>query len=212
MKIPLDLSLYLITDRTHISLEKFFNIIQEAIEGGVTLIQLREKNTSFQEVCTLGTQLLSLLKPYGIPLIINDHIDVALAIGAAGVHLGQSDANVDSAKRLLGSTAIIGLSIETLQQAKDAENQEVDYIAASPVFATLTKTDCKDGWGIEGLKSLCSLSSHPVVAIGGIHEGTIDSVLECKVAGVAVVSAIFQSLTPKIKAATLKKKMEERCL
>ena len=200
MKHPIDLSLYLVTDRKALTLEAFFHIIHAAIEGGVTIVQLREKDSSAKEIISLGKKLLSFLSPLGIPLIINDRVDIAHAIGAAGVHLGQSDLTVAEARAILGNHAIIGLSVETFAQAYQAESEQVDYLAASPIFHTNTKPDCAQSWGLDGLKQLCATTTHPVIAIGGINETNAKQIIECGAAGVAVVSALFNAPDPKAAA------------
>lgn len=196
----IDLSLYLVTHRGSFDLDSFFKIIAAAVEGGVTLVQLREKECSAQEMIDIGKHLLHLLQPLNIPLIINDRVDVAHAVQADGVHLGQSDLSVSEARAILGPQAIIGLSVESLEQARNATRENVDYLAASPVFETKTKTDCTQPWGLQGLNELCSLSKHPIVAIGGINETNVAQVKACGVSGVAVVSAIFDAPCPKTTA------------
>lgn len=116
------------------------------------------------------------------------------------------------ARAILGPKSIIGLSVETLEQAVKASQEEVDYLAASPIFNTNTKTDCNAPWGLKGLRELCSASKYPVVAIGGIHEANVKEVIDCGVAGLALVSAIFNSPCPKTAATTLRKRMQENVL
>lgn len=200
MRSPINLSLYLVTNRGALPLEDFFKIIRASIDGGVRVVQLREKDTSAREMITIGKSLLSFLKPIGIPLIINDRVDVAHAINADGVHLGQSDLTVAEARAILGEKAIIGFSVESLEQAMVAEKEDVDYLAASPIFHTTTKSDCSKPWGLNGLKHLCSISRHPIIAIGAIDETNVKRVLECGAVGVAVVSAIFNAPCPKTAA------------
>lgn len=207
MKHSMDLSLYLVTHRGKLETEEFFQIIAAAVAGGVKVVQLREKEASARETIFLGKRLLAYLKPMGVPLIINDRVDVAHAIGADGVHLGQSDLNVAEARAILGRQAIIGLSVESLQQAQEALLEEVDYIAASPVFSTDTKTDCSAPWGLKGLKKLCSLSRSPVIGIGGINEANVKEVMHCGAKGIAVVSAIFDAPCPKAAARALVNRM-----
>lgn len=204
------MTLYLVTDRNNLGLEEFFTIILQAIEGGVQMIQLREKNIPDREYIQIGSRLQSLLKPHAIPLIINDRVDIAQAINADGVHLGQSDGNISEARRVLGPKAIIGLSVETIEQALEAEKKKVDYIAASPVFPTHTKKDCSTPWGLEGLKDLCSISHHPVIAIGGINEANVKEIWESGVSGVAVISAIFHASCPKSAARRLRSYADTR--
>lgn len=207
MKNPVDLTLYLVTNRGSLSLDDFIKIIIDSADGGVTLVQIREKELPAREMILIGKQLLSLLKPRGIPLIINDRVDVAHAVGADGVHLGQSDLTVREARAILGQRAIIGISIESLEQAKEAAYEDVDYLAASPVFATNTKQDCSKPWGLSGLKELCSIAKRPVVAIGGIQEWNVKQVMDAGAEGVAVVSAIFDAPCPKAAARTILNRM-----
>lgn len=208
MKHFIDFSLYLVTNRKTLELENFFNIIRASIDGGVKIVQLREKNSSAREMITIGKRLLSVLKPLGIPLIINDRVDVAHAIGSDGVHLGQSDLKVEEARAILGEKAIIGLSVESLEQASEAMEEDVDYLAASPIFLTKTKTNCAKPWDLDGLKQLCAISKHPVVAIGGIDATNAQQIIRCGAAGVAVVSAIFNASCPKSAALKILKRMK----
>lgn len=207
MKSPIDLSLYLVTHRSTLSFEDFFKIIREAVEGGVKVVQLREKETSARDMITLGKRLLAFLKPLGVPLIINDRVDVAHALNADGVHLGQSDLSVAEARSILGKKALIGLSVETIPQVIAAADEELDYLAASPVFLSKTKSDCGKPWGLDGLKSICAISPHPLVAIGGIDETNVKEVLDCGAVGVAIVSAIFNAPCPKTAAMTITNRM-----
>ena len=200
----MNLSLYLVTHRGSLSREAFFRIVREAVAGGVTIVQLREKEAPFHEMVALAQDLLAFLRPLGIPLIVNDRVDVAAASGADGVHLGQSDVKVSEARKMLGRSAIIGLSVETMQQALDAAHEEVDYLAASPVFSSKTKTDCAAPWGLDGLKRLCAVAKHPVIGIGGIDAANAGDVLACGAVGVAVISAIFGAPCPRSAAAEMR--------
>ena len=208
MKNKIDLSLYLVTNRKSLTLENFFRIIEQSIQGGVKIVQLREKDISSHDFIEIGRKLLSFLKPKGIPLIINDNVEVAQAIHADGIHLGQSDLKVEEARAILGKQAIIGLSVENIDQAIEAENENVDYLAASPVFDTKTKDNCSNSWGLNGLKHLCSISRHPIIAIGGLNETNVKQVMECGAVGVAVVSAIFHAPCPKTAAQAIINKMK----
>jgi len=209
VKFIFDRSLYLVTHRNNLTTENFLNIILKSIAGGVTIVQLREKEASFEMMCEIGRVLKPHLNQLNIPLIINDRIDVALEIGAEGVHLGQSDQNVGAARAILGNKALIGLSVETFEQFLEAQYLDIDYVAASPVFSTQTKSDCSPAWGLEGLKKICSISRHPVIAIGGIDETNVESVLDCGTKGVAIVSAIFNSPYPKKAAEIMTNKMRK---
>lgn len=208
MRRSVDLSLYLVTNRESLEFDDFLTIIRASVEGGVKIVQLREKETPAREMISTGKRLLSVLKPHGIPLIINDRVDVAHAVGADGVHLGQSDLKVAEARAILGEKAIIGLSVESLGQAIAANGEDVDYLAASPIFQTKTKTDCGEPWGLDGLKQLCAVSSHPVIAIGGIDETNAKQVIDCGAVGVAVVSVIFNASCPKTAASNMIERMK----
>ena len=139
-----------------------------------------------------------------MPLIINDRVDVALACGADGVHIGQEDMPYSTARKLMGKNAIIGLSVETWEDVEAAQRLDVDYIGVSPVFATPTKTNTKEPWGLEGLKKIKFFSRHPIVAIGGINESNARAVVEAGVDCLAVVSAICAADNPSQSATNLK--------
>ena len=197
MKIPFDLSLYLVTDRPLSGGRDMAWIVREAAAGGVTMVQLREKECSTAEFIALARELKRALQPLGIPLIINDRVDVALAVDADGVHIGQSDMPYDVARRLLGPDKIIGLSVETMEEVIAANALDVDYIGISPVYATPTKTDTLAPFGLEGIEEVMRLSRHRCVAIGGMNRDTIGEVIARGVEGVAVVSAIVAADSPR---------------
>jgi hydroxymethylpyrimidine kinase/phosphomethylpyrimidine kinase/thiamine-phosphate diphosphorylase len=172
-------------------------IVREAAAGGVTMVQLREKECSTAEFIALAREPKRALSPLGIPLIINDRVDVALAVDADGVHIGQSDMPYDVARRLLGPDKIIGLSVETMEEVIAANALDVDYIGISPVYATPTKTDTLAPFGLEGIEEVMRLSRHRCVAIGGMNRDTIGEVIARGVEGVAVVSAIVAAESPR---------------
>ena len=184
------LKLYLVTDRDLSLGRSLEDVVSEAVKGGVTIVQLREKEASTGEFVALARRLMSILKPLGIPLIINDRVDVALAVDADGVHIGQSDMTYADARRLLGPDKIIGLSVECLEDLEAANALDVDYVGISPVYGTPTKTDTAEPFGLEGLRRAVEMSIHPTVAIGGMNAATIGEVMEAGADGVAVVSAI----------------------
>lgn len=186
-----DLKLYLVTDRRFLNGRNLIDVVRDAVEGGVTMVQLREKDLDTRTFVEEAQQLKKMLKPYGVPLIINDRIDVALASDADGVHIGQSDMEYSLARKLLGKEKIIGLSVENMEQIDEANRLDVDYIGISPVFATPTKTDTFRPFGLEGLCQAVEISTHPVVGIGGMNRKTVDDVMLCGADGVAVVSAIM---------------------
>ena len=184
------LKLYLVTDRDLSLGRSLEEVVSEAVKGGVTIVQLREKEASTGEFVALARRLMKLLKPLNIPLIINDRVDVALAVDADGVHIGQSDMAYADARRLLGPDKIIGLSVESLEDLEAANALDVDYVGISPVYGTPTKTDTAEPFGLEGLRKAVEMSVHPTVAIGGMNARTIGEVMEAGADGVAVVSAL----------------------
>ena len=184
------LKLYLVTDRELSLGRSLEEVVSEAVRGGVTVVQLREKDASTGEFIELARRLMTLLKPLRIPLIINDRVDVALAVDADGVHIGQSDMSYEDARRLLGPNKIIGLSVENFEDIEAANALDVDYIGISPVYGTPTKTDTAEPFGLEGLHKAVQMSAHPTVAIGGMNASTIAEVMAAGTDGVAVVSAI----------------------
>ena len=198
------LRLYLVTDRHLAGQRDLADIVQSAVRGGVTMVQLREKDLSAREFIAEGRRLKEILRPAGVPLIINDRVDVALACGADGVHIGQSDMPCSEARRLLGPRAIIGLSVENMRQVAEANLLDVDYIGVSPVFSTPTKTDTAPPFGLEGLREACALSVHPAVAIGGVNASNASQLRRAGADGVAVVSAIVSSPDPCRAAGELK--------
>ena len=197
------LRLYLVTDRSFLGGRRLEDVVQEAVSGGVTMVQLREKDISTREFIALARDLKAVLGPLGVPLIINDRVDVALAAGADGVHIGQSDMLYTDARRLLGPDRIIGLSVENFAQIEEANALDVDYIGVSPVFATPTKTDTAQPFGIEGLREAVRMSAHPTVAIGGMNAACAEAVMATGTDGMAVVSAIMGSADPRSAAAQL---------
>lgn len=188
--------LYLVTDRELCRGRPLTEIVRQAVEGGVAYVQLREKGLSFRDFVDEAREIKKLLETYHVPLIINDRVEVALACGAAGVHLGQSDMPYSEARKIMGDKAIIGLSVETWSDVEEAQRFDVTYIAVSPVFATPTKTDTKKPWGLQGLKKIKKFSRHPLVAIGGVNEKNISAVVEAGADCVAVVSAICAADDP----------------
>lgn len=200
----IDLSLYLVTDRELSRGRSVEEITEQAVKGGATVIQLREKDTPTLEFYNTACSLKRLLKPYGIPLIINDRLDIALAADADGIHIGQSDLPYETVRRILGKDKIIGLSVETMQQAKDANLLDVDYIGISPVFSTNTKKDIKQPFELEGIRKIASFTNHPTVAIGGINKNNTADIIKSGADGIAVVSAIVSADNPKDAARELR--------
>lgn len=198
------LKLYLVTDRDLSLGRSLEEVVSEAVAGGVTMVQLREKDAATGEFIELAGRLMKILTPLGIPLIINDRVDVALAVDADGVHIGQSDMPYKTARRLLGPDKIIGLSVENMDDLIKANSLDVDYVGISPVYGTPTKTDTAEPFGLEGLRKAVNMSKHPTVAIGGMNAGTIADVMAAGTDGVAVVSAICSAENIREAAAQLK--------
>ena len=203
------LKLYLVTDRELSLGRSLEEVVSEAVRGGVTVVQLREKDASTGEFIELARRLMTLLKPLRIPLIINDRVDVALAVDADGVHIGQSDMSYEDARRLLGPDKIIGLSVESFEDIEAANALDVDYIGISPVYGTPTKTDTAEPFGLEGLRKAVEMSVHPTVAIGGMNASTIGEVMAAGTDGVAVVTAICSAENIRTATSDLRAIVEE---
>ena len=204
MRKDIDLSLYLVTDRDLSLGRSLEEVVSEAVAGGVTIVQLREKEASTGEFIALARRLMTLLRPLGIPLVINDRVDVALAVDADGVHIGQSDMSYEDARRLMGPDKIIGLSVESFEDIQAANTLDVDYVGISPVYGTPTKTDTAEPFGLEGLRKAVAMSVHPAVAIGGMNASTIGEVIAAGADGVAVVSAICSAQNIRLATSELK--------
>lgn len=197
------LRLYLVTDRDAAKGRDMVGIVRQAVAGGVSMVQLREKNANTRDFIALGQQLMEVLQPLQIPLLVNDRVDVALAIGADGVHIGQSDMPFGIARQILGPDKIIGLSVENMDDLRIANDLDVDYIGVSPVFSTPTKTDTHKPFGLDGLRKAVELSTHPLVGIGGMNRQTAASVMRCGADGIAVVSAIVGAEEPMLASREL---------
>lgn len=188
--------LYLVTDDQQ-DLATLKRVVRKAVEGGVTMVQVREKHGDVRAFIERAQAVKDILKDTNVPLIINDRVDVALAVDADGVHLGQSDMPATIARELIGPNKILGLSIENEEQLAEADSLPIDYIGLSAIFATPTKTDTKKHWGIDGLKMALETISLPIVAIGGINESNIPQLSATGVHGLALVSAICHAEDPK---------------
>ena len=188
--------LYFVSDRGLCGDKPLTDVILQAVRGGAACIQLREKEITTRMFVEEARQIKALLAPFRVPLIINDRLDVALAIKADGVHVGQDDMPYEIARKLMGTEAIIGISVETWEDVERAEGLDVDYLGVSPVFATPTKIDTQKPWGLEGLIRIRAFSRHPLVAIGGLNPSNAKAVVMAGADGVAVVSAICASPDP----------------
>lgn len=208
-----DLSLYLVTDSKMLHGRSLEKVVSEAVRGGVTMVQLREKDISTKQFLELALRLKKCLKAYNVPLIINDRLDIALASDADGLHIGQNDIPYEFARKWLGKNKTIGLSVENIKDTLHANTINVDYIGISPVFGTPTKTDTAQPLGLNGVEDITKISKHPAVGIGGMNIDNAEQVIEAGADGIAVVSAIMAAADPYESAAKLidiiKKKKHE---
>ena len=192
----LDTRLYFITDSTGFSTEEFLFRTEEALKGGVTLLQLREKEKTTKEYIDIAEKVHNLTKKYNVPLIIDDRVDVALCVDAEGVHVGKSDMPVYMARRLMGENKIIGATTKTVEQAKQAYEQGADYLGGGAIYPTTTKVKTVLT-SIDTLKDICNAVPVPANAIGGLNKNNIDILKGIPVAGICVVSAIMKAENPR---------------
>jgi thiamine-phosphate pyrophosphorylase len=188
--------LYLVTDRQLCGSRPLEDVVLQALKGGIACLQLREKDVSTRSFIETAREIKSLAAQFGVPLIINDRLDVALAIEADGVHIGQEDMPYSTARKLMGPRAIIGLSVETWDDVVRAQELDVNYLGVSPVFKTPTKTDTKGSWGLEGLTRIKTYSRHSLVGIGGLNASNAADAVMAGADYVAVVSAICAAPDP----------------
>ena len=205
-----DLLLYAVTDRSWLGNETLYEQVEKALKGGVTLVQLREKELSEANFEQEAKELLELCHKYNVNLIINDNVALAAKVGADGVHIGQSDMGVEKARAILGKEKIIGVTAKTVEQAKAAEAAGADYLGSGAVFGTSTKKDAKP-MDHALLQEICESVKIPVVAIGGIDGGNILLLKGRKMAGVAVVSGLFACEDIKKAAEDLREKADRIC-
>jgi thiamine-phosphate pyrophosphorylase len=189
-KAQVDYSLYLVTDRELLEDREFQQCIKAALAGGVSIVQLREKSVSTREFLEVALQTKQVVAEYKVPLIINDRLDIALAVDADGLHVGQDDLPLEVAKRLLAPDKIIGVSVSTVEEALLAEQQGADYLGVGAMFPTSTKGDAKQV-SLEQLKLIKQAVRIPVVAIGGINVSNVGQVMDYGIDGISVVSAIL---------------------
>ena len=207
--LDIDYSLYLVTDRGLARGRSTLEIVSAAVDGGVTVVQLREKECSTREFIEQALIITKFLKARDVPMIINDRVDVAQAIKADGVHLGQTDMPLETAKGILGDSMVIGISVESLQDAIKAKEGGADYLGVSPIYATPTKTDTAPPLGLEGLLEIHKAVRLPLVGIGGLNKDNSADVIRNGADGVAVVSAIVAADDPETAARELKDLIEK---
>jgi thiamine-phosphate pyrophosphorylase len=203
-----DLTLYFITDSTGKTEKDFLRVVKQACEGGVTLVQLREKEKSGLEYLNLAKKVKRITDQYDIPLIIDDRVDIAMAADAAGVHVGQTDIPVAIARALMGENKIIGTTAKTVAQAQKAAEEGADYLGVGAIYPTATKvvTIITE---VAALNEIAAQTGIPVVAIGGLNASNIQALYDSMADGIAVVSAIMKSENPRDTAALLKRQVLE---
>jgi thiamine-phosphate pyrophosphorylase len=197
-------ALYFILDSDFLFGHSWKYLLDAALQGGVTMIQVRSKQKSQHEFMSWAAEVKNYLRHDVIPLLVNDHPEIAMAVGADGVHLGLQDMRPTKAREILGPRAIIGWSLENLAQLDSGECQHTDYLAASPVFSTPTKMNTCPPWELEGLTKLRSLTAHPLVAIGGINHENAPKVIRTGADGIAVISAIASHTDPLVATKRLR--------
>ena len=190
MKNKINYSLYLVTDREMLVNTDIYTAVEDSIKGGATLVQLREKDISTLEFYNVASKIKIITDKYNVPLIINDRIDIALSVDAAGVHLGQSDMPASIARSLIGNNKIMGISTSTLKEAQKAEREGADYVGVGAMFPTTTKDDAS-AVSVHSLKEIKDNITIPVVAIGGITKRNVDLLKIANIDGVAVISDIL---------------------
>lgn len=203
-----DTSLYFITDSSGYSEEEFLYYVEQALLGGATIVQLREKEKSIREYIELAEKVHKITKKYNVPLIIDDRVDVALAIDAEGVHVGQMDMPVSVARKLMGENKIIGATTKTVKQALEAYEQSADYLGVGAIYPTTTKVKTVLT-STDTLKDICNAVPIPVNAIGGLNKDNINILKGIPLAGICVVSAIMKAENPKRAAIELIERAKE---
>ena len=203
-----DSSLYFITDSSNYTEQEFLSRVEKALQGGVTLLQLREKDKTTREYIELAQKVHTITKQYNVPLIIDDRVDVALAIDAEGVHVGQSDMPVTLARKLMGENKIVGATTKTVEQAKEAYEQGAGYLGVGAIYPTTTKVKTVLT-STDTLRDICNAVPIPVNAIGGLNKDNIDVLEDIPISGICVVSAIMKADDPKKATEELKARAKE---
>lgn len=204
----LDTTLYLVTDSTGLTEQEFLSRTEQALQGGVTLLQIREKERSTREYIHLAAQVHELAKRYNVPLLVDDRVDVALAVDAEGVHVGQTDMPVEMARRLLGPDKIVGATAKTVPQALEAWQQGADYLGVGAIYPTTTKVVTVIT-STETLADICAAVPIPVNAIGGLNRDNLGVLKGTGIRGICVVSAIMKAADPKAAAQQLREAFRE---
>lgn len=204
----MDYRLYLVTGRYDYSDEKFLNIIKEACLNGVTVVQLREKEVSTRRFYQLALAVKTICDRYEVPLIINDRLDVCLAVDAAGLHIGDDELPVPLCRQLLGPGKILGVSAKTVDRAQEAQKEGADYLGVGAIYPTTTKVVTKPT-SMEDLQDILQKTTLPVVAIGGINEERIADFTQVPISGICMVSEIMQAVDVTSKVRCLREKIDQ---
>ncbi|HAH19157.1 MAG TPA: thiamine phosphate synthase [Eubacterium sp.] len=200
-----DMLLYGITDRSWLNGRTLSEVVKESLEGGVTIIQIREKDIDEKNFLEEAKEIKKICEKFNVPLIINDNVEIAKMVDADGVHLGQDDMDIEEARKILGPEKIIGITAKTIEQAKEAQMKGADYLGSGAIYTSGTKQNAKR-LTVENLKAICASVEIPVVAIGGLTYDNIDVLKDSGISGIAVVSAIYASTDIKTDTIKLKEK------
>lgn len=203
------LKLTLVTQRSHQTTNRYLDFISACARSGITAVQLREKQLAKNELLQFGKALKTLLDTYTIPLIVNDSLDLCLELDAGGLHLGQGDGDPNLARKCLGPHKTIGLTVNTLQELKVANQLPIDYIGIGAIFATQNKLDIQTIWGLEDLAQAASQSIHPIIAIGGIDTHNATLVMKAGASGIAAIGAFHNTSDPERITQTLRKIIDQ---
>jgi thiamine-phosphate pyrophosphorylase len=209
--MKLDTTLYLVTDRASLTAEQLFAKVEQACRGGATIVQLREKECSTLEYINLARKMHEITRKYSVPLIVDDRVDVALAAGADGVHIGLEDMPVADARRILGPDKIVGATAKTVERAATAERQGADYLGTGAIFPPTVKVKTQRT-SIEKLNEICESVNIPVVAISGINRGNLDALANSPISGIAVIAAILDAADSETETSLLKNDIKEKIL
>lgn len=203
------LQLMLVTNKGSCPKPEYLQFIEACLKAGVTCVQLREKILGYKQLLSFGYEIKRLCKSYKIPLIVNDNLKLCIELGADGLHLGQNDEDVIYARKLLGTKKTIGLSVNTIEQVRQSENLPIDYLGVGSIFATNNKPDVKTIWGLKGLAEVTNISSHSIIAIGGINEQNAPYVMRAGASGIAAIDAFHNSKNYFLTAVNLRKIINE---
>lgn len=208
MKRPLDLRLYVVLDLGLAGGKPLAELGADAVAGGATMLQVRVKSASTRELVTQVSEVLAATRSSGVPVLVNDRADVALATGAAGVHLGEDDLPIDAARRILGESMVVGSSAGDPDAARRSENEGADYLGTGDVYGTKSKPDADEPIGLDGLSRVARVVGIPVVAIGGIAPGRAAPAIQAGASGVAVISAVIAAQDVAASARNLRAEVD----